>query len=361
LRGERWRTSPPPIESLEDLLSFLSEVERLWRTPFIVGKVYPEKMTLFRRDLKYRAWLIEKRFEIALRSLPKKCFKVKGKRARHVVITITVKHEGPLHESYKKLSKRLQAVVRYFKKRYGLVGYIAVLEVHADGYGHYHAIIFTKRWLKVFKHKNVWRFDDKRNREKDTDWDRDLRVDEEGFIDCFALKNGKEGAKSYFAKYLTKALSRPSPSSSPSSTSNEESSVNVKDKVLLVARALRIQVLKMSRNIARAVNEELKKMRQAYRGHSMKDLDEIERQLYELGELLVGEEFKDLRHTREFDNVLRMRLDILSQDLAKASSHLILRKLLERGELMAVFQRAVNLYLETPLGGFKCYCLITSC
>jgi len=190
------------IESREDLYAALMSWIDLWVKPYVVVEKHPTYFIVKDRGIRFRAWVYRRRFYDLINHIPKSWFRVKGKRSKHVVITITLPHENlGIGEAYKLIKKRVRSVISYFNKRYGVKAYLGVWEVHESGYPHVHLILFLKKSIPVFKHKGIWRFSHKRV------WDVDLKVSERGFIDCFAVRGGKEGVRRYFSKYLSKVFS----------------------------------------------------------------------------------------------------------------------------------------------------------
>ncbi|MEM4959304.1 MAG: hypothetical protein QXX12_05455, partial [Nanopusillaceae archaeon] len=155
-------------------------------------------------------------------------FRVKRHKTRHLVVTVTIPHSD-WKTAPETIVKRLKEVVNYFRRKYGLVFYVCVLELHEDGFPHFHCLFVVKKQLHVFKHKGLWRFSSKRQ------WDNDLRTSEKGFIDCFALKGGKKAITSYFMKYVNKFFKYPI------------ENLNVKESVLLYCRLFRVRPVYHSR------------------------------------------------------------------------------------------------------------------
>ena len=211
---------PVKIDSPEVLLDVLRMMVPLWRNPYLHALIRSDGMKVLHRGVEYRSLILKTKLKVAFASIPRKWFKVKrvdGKYAlsRHIVMTITLpKERCRLSEAWLYgIKERFKEVCRFVRRRYGLRGYVGVYEVHRDGYPHLHVVFFTKRWVKVFKHRRkdgwkCWRFDEKR------EWERALCASEElfkegsegfrGFVDAFALRRGKDEAVGYFLKYLEK-------------------------------------------------------------------------------------------------------------------------------------------------------------
>ena len=221
------------IESFDNFNDFWEWCENnvfpLWLTPFVVIKL-SDYLYVKDRGLFYRAYVTKKRvrelFNYAY-SKYRSHFKIKKHKTRHVVITVTIPHSD-WKAAPETILRRLREVIRYFRKHYGLLFYIAVLELHSDGFPHFHCLFVTKKKLSVFKHKGLWRFSSKRQ------WDNDLRTSEKGFIDCFALRGGKKAITRYFMKYVSKFFYR----------GNNE---NIKENALLYSRLFRVRPLYHSR------------------------------------------------------------------------------------------------------------------
>ena len=169
--------------------------------------------------------------------------KRKGKHfTRHIVLTITTPRSLKWFEAFDYITKRKDEIIKYLDYHYGVLDYVGVLELHEDGFPHLHVLVVTKKALTVFKHKHLWRFSSKRK------WDKDLKVNERGFIDCFALrkalqfKHRKSGLMRYFAKYISKAFSV-----KRNTSDTEANKDNPKDYLLFISRLLRKRIIYNSR------------------------------------------------------------------------------------------------------------------
>ncbi|MEM4959306.1 MAG: hypothetical protein QXX12_05465 [Nanopusillaceae archaeon] len=222
------------IDSFDSFHDFWAWCENnvfpLWITPFVIVKL-SDYLYVKDRGLFYRAFVTKKRvrelFNYAY-SKYRSHFRVKRHKTRHLVVTVTIPHSD-WKTAPETIVKRLKEVVNYFRRKYGLVFYVCVLELHEDGFPHFHCLFVVKKQLHVFKHKGLWRFSSKRQ------WDNDLRTSEKGFIDCFALKGGKKAITSYFMKYVNKFFKYPI------------ENLNVKESVLLYCRLFRVRPVYHSR------------------------------------------------------------------------------------------------------------------
>jgi hypothetical protein len=257
--------------------------------------------------------------------IPGSWLKVKGKKSKHVVVTVTIPHNVTIHEAYELISKRVREVINFFRRNYGLKGYIGVLEVHEDGYPHYHLILFIKRKLLVFNHKGIWRFVDKRR------WDEVLRVNENGFIDCMALKGGVRGVKGYFSKYLKKSYK----DQDQGSQTQDQGSINLKPYVLYVSRLFRIRPLIYSRNFSKLIPRTRPER-----------LTPLKQQLIELGKILSLRP-KDLVQYSMITSEIRKRLDYISRNCSDAFVDFedqVVLEFIKKGQLDRVFHYARYLY-----------------
>jgi len=294
-RGDR--PNVKEIKDSEDLLRVLGYYINLWSKPYIIIEKHPRHFFVKDKGVRFRSYIYRKRFFTLIDTIPKSWFKVKGKKSRHIVITITVPRSIPLGESFSYIRRRLRSILNYFRKRYGLKGYLGVWEIHKDGYPHIHIIVFTKRRLKVFRHKGIYRFKDKRL------WDKDLRTSERGFIDCFALRGGKRGAKGYFSKYLSKSFF----DSSVSGSSNTKE-INFKPYSLFIFRLFRVRPIIASKSI-----RDLAKPYQPTRltVEDLKDLNREEYKLYLLGKFIYEFRPRNLEERARFERELEERINDL--------------------------------------------------
>jgi len=307
------KVDPGEIRSTEELYHVVTFLSTLWSRPYIVAKIHEDRAVFLNRGLEYRAWWVRKRFDIIINSVSR-WFKVKGKKSRHIVVTVTVPHSVPINEAYRLIRKRVREVIQFFRRRYGLRGYVGVLEVHKDGYPHYHLVLFTKRRLLLFNHKGIWRFVDKR------EWDRSLKV-EKGFIDCMALRGGARGARAYFSKYLKKSYQN---------QEEEDKEINLKPYTLIVARLFKIRPLIYSRNFS-LIHRRAK--------------SKLKRELIEVGKLLSLKK-TNLVEIATVQREIHKRLDYISRFCSHecVGSERIVLEFLRRGDLDKVFHYARYLY-----------------
>jgi len=203
------------------------------------------------KGIRYRAFINSRRIEmglIILNTLYKGHLRVKvikkknGKtiyKTKHVFITITIPHDIPWYEAFKFITKRYRNVISYFNRNFGVKHYIGPLELHEDGYPHPHLLLILERPIRVFKHKDAFRFEPKRR------WDKDLKVETKGFIDCFALKNPYEISQ-YLSKYVRKTLN--------SVDSLIKGKASNKDYLLVVCRYMLKRPVIMDNKLRRLVN-----------------------------------------------------------------------------------------------------------
>jgi len=292
------------IEATEDLIKVLIWRLEVWLKPFIIIEKHPSYWIVKDRGFRFRAWIYGRRIEDLVDSIPKKWLRIRGKKARHVIITITCPRRLKLFEAYKYMKKRLQSIIKYFDRHYGLNGYFGVWEVQRDGYPHIHLVLFTRKWLKVFKYKGIWRFKDKK-----AAWERDLQANEEnGFIDCFALNNcNKKSLEDYFGKYISKCCRVNAESlkaleeclaniacncslTNGGSANNESSSsvsIDLKPFTLFILRLFRTRFLIVSRSLRKRLHKIEEKRREAWKkARTLNENDPGEKLLYELGELM---------------------------------------------------------------------------
>jgi hypothetical protein len=317
------RIDPWSINTTEELYYVLTFLENLWSRPYVVVKVYPERGVFLNRGLEFRAWWVRKRFDIIMSRIPGSWLKVKGKKSRHVVVTVTIPHNIPLHEAYELIRVRVREVIQFFRRNYGLRGYVGVLEVHEDGYPHYHLILFTEKRLLVFNHKGIWRFVDKRR------WDQVLKVNESGFIDCLAVKGGVRGVKGYFSKYLKKAYSE-----KDQGAENQNNNINLKPYVLYVSRLYRVRPLIYSRNFSKLIPRT-----------KPKRLTPLKQELIKLGKILT-------KPTKNVSKIIKIqkRLDYISRNCSHEfvdfEEQLVL-EFLRRGQFDLVSHYARYLYYNS--------------
>jgi len=288
------------IESTQDLYEIVVSWSQLWLKPFIVCKVYPNHTVFLNRGAEYRSWRLKKRFNELIDKIPRDWVRVrplksnpKLGKSNHIVVTITIPHNIPIHEAYKLIKKRYNEVLRYFRKYYRVKGYVGVYEVHENGYPHIHLIIFLDNWLTVFRHKGVWRFTVKKKV-----WDQDLSTDTKGFIDCFALRNKVKAIK-YFSKYLSKFID-------VNAISSNSSDINLKPYSLFVFRIFRVRPIIMSKNLMLRkfikikpslyqVRRDILKLYKLYRSSYDKFMYELSRIIheYDLGIIRKSDKLRD--------------------------------------------------------------------
>jgi hypothetical protein len=314
------------INTSEELYYTLTYLESLWSKPYVVVKVYEDRGVFLNRGLEFRSWWVRKRFDIIMNRIPRSWVRVKGKKSKHIVVTVTIPHNIPIHEAYELIRKRVREVIQFFRRNYGLRGYLGVLEIHEDGYPHYHLILFLRKRLLVFNHKGIWRFVDKRS------WDKVLKVEERGFIDCMSLRGGVRGVKGYFSKYLKKAYSE---NDQDQGVEKQDTSINLKPYVLYVSRLFRIRPLIYSRNFSKLIPR-TKRPKESM----------IKQQLIEVGKLLSLRP-KDLVQYSMITSEIRKRLDYISQNCSDEfvdfEDQMVL-EFIKKGQLDHVFHYASFLY-----------------
>jgi len=305
------------LETSEDLFKALvSHFDYLTRSYgfFILS---PKKLVAYDRGLihyakKYRAKIIK-----ALKSLPKRRIKVKGKRSFHMFITVTLARSYPIGQAWKKIIKSyarrvLKTIERIENNK--IIFYIGVLESHRDGYPHLHILVVFKKPLRVFRWKNMYRFERKR------EWDQALGIDvsKSNFIDVFALKNKKE-VVGYLLKYLSKSLAEHIIQNKDDikaviNSSSYESFIEngyFKDLTLLICKLLSVKPLMISRNLEKKISKRRDKI--------SKDDPYFQgiNELRELGRYIVEYKPKNLKEYQEKEKEIKSRLDYI---LTKFSS-----------------------------------------
>jgi len=210
--------------------------------------------------------------------------------------------------------------VKVFKRLYGVKGYFAVFEPHEDGYPHLHGIVFLKKWVAVFKHKGIWRFVDKKRL-----WEKLLRTDERGFIDCFALPSPRH-AVDYFAKYVAKGI----PSNvfrlegvfdfEKDERGIEVRKVNFKALAPFVFRLLNVRPFIVSKNLREKIKENKEKIEfERKRKELRKTIDKMNSLVIEM-EYLKHQDFdKYLQAFKEY-MILDAKRKRLLNDLIKKSA-----------------------------------------
>jgi hypothetical protein len=226
----------PKIATTKDLEEYLEQHSYIFRAYHII-KQYNEYALFLDRGLRYKAYRNKAKFHSYIKAIPKKWLKVKGKKSNHIVLTIKTKShkELSLDEAFNYITKYFEKIKKYLNKKYGVKGYIGVLEVHSSGYPHLHVIFFLKKPAKVFKWKGIWRFQEKRT------WEKELKAEERGYIDAFALKSREEFI-SYMTKYMAKQLKG-------GLVYNSDGSINLKAATLAILRIFRKHMIIASKSI----------------------------------------------------------------------------------------------------------------
>jgi len=297
------------LKTSEDLyMAIISRFDFLIRSyGFFV--VSPKKLIVYDRGLihyakRYRAKIIK-----ALKSLPKKRIKVKGKKSFHMFITVTLSRKYHIGLAWKKIIKSYaRRVLKTIEKieNNKIIHYIGVLESHRDGYPHLHILVVFKKPLRVFRWKNMYRFERKR------EWDKALGSDKENFIDVFALRNKKE-VVGYLLKYLSKSLAeniimnKDDVKTRINSSSYESFLENgyFKDLTLLISKLLGVKPVMISRNLEKKISKRRDKI--------SKDDPYFQgiNELRELGRYIVEEKPKNLDGYQEKEKEIKKRLDYI--------------------------------------------------
>jgi len=227
----------PLIETKEELMNYILQYIGLWLKPFIVVRFCQTPTLTYAifmdRGIRHRIRTLLGRYYTYIRSIRVRFKRLKGRKAKSNVlfVTITVPHDMPLHEAYRRISKRKEQVVKAFRRMYKDVEYISVLEVHEDGYPHIHMLLYRRNgYFKLFKHKNVWRFEYKRLIDKAIGL-------EQGFIDVFSFRSRGKVTR-YLAKYLSKSMNI---------DVDDFNKLSPKNLTLLVARVFKVRVLSASK------------------------------------------------------------------------------------------------------------------
>jgi len=299
------------LETSEDLYKALvSHFDYLTRSYgfFILS---PKKLVVYDRGLihfarKYRAKIIK-----ALKSLPKKRLKVKGKRSFHMFITVTLARSYPIGQAWKKIIKNYaRRVLKTIEKieNNKIIHYIGILESHKDGYPHVHLLVVFKKPMEVFKWKNSYRFVNKRS------WDQALGIDvsKSNFIDVFALRNKKE-VVGYLLKYLSKSLAEHIIQNKDDikaviNSSSYESFIEngyFKDLTLLICKLLSVKPIIISRSLEKKISKRRDKI--------SKDDPYFQgiNELRELGRYIVEYKPKNLKEYQEKEKEIKRRLDYI--------------------------------------------------
>jgi len=255
---------------------------------------------------KYRAKLIK-----VLKSLPKKRLRVKGKKSYHMFITVTLARSYPIGLAWRKIIKSyarriIKTIERIENNK--VLYYIGVLEAHRDGYPHLHMLVIFKKPMKLFKWKNMYRFERKR------EWDKALGSDKSNFIDIFALSNSRE-IRSYLLKYLSKSLAEHIIQNKDyikiliNSSSYDSFLENnyFKDLTLLICKLLSVKPVMISRSLEDRIKRNRSKQ------PKVKDdlFDEGIKELRELGRFIVEYKPKDLSDFQYKEKEIKSRLDYI--------------------------------------------------
>jgi len=189
------RTLPPSVSSVEELRVVLWDRVPLWSKDFIVMLRSDFLVVLKNRGLRYRLWRDSLRVWAVSRFISKR-FEVSKGLSNVTFLTLTYDPSRySLSEAWRDLRKRFRRTVRYFKRHYGVICALGVVEVHESLYPHLHMVLLLERSAPVFYHRNLRRFSEKR------EWEKSLA--REGFIDAVAPRNAKEASR-YLSKYLSK-------------------------------------------------------------------------------------------------------------------------------------------------------------
>jgi len=200
-RGER---VPPPSDP--DILRIvLRDKVRLWSKDFVIALVSGFLLVLKNRGLGFRLWLESLRVWAVSRFIAKHMRLFKDRETglwfcNVVFLTLTYDPSRyTIPEAWKDLRRRFRRTVRFFKRHYGVICALGVVEVHESLYPHLHMVILLEKPAPVFYHKGLVRFSEKKAK-----WDKALAS--EGFIDAIAPRNPRE-VSSYLSKYLGKVSS----------------------------------------------------------------------------------------------------------------------------------------------------------
>jgi hypothetical protein len=224
-------------------------------------------------------------------------------------ITVTLKRSYPIGLAWRKIIKSYaRRVLKTIEKieNNKIIYYIGVLEAHRDGYPHLHLLVVFKKPMKVFKWKNVYRFENKRL------WDQALGSDKSNFIDVFALRNHRE-IRSYLLKYLSKSLAenivmnKNDIKNLISSSSYDSFLENnyFKDLTLLICKLLSVKPVMISRNLEKKISRKRDKISKD--DPFFKGIEELR----ELGRYIVEYKPKNLIEYQEKEKEIKSRLDYI--------------------------------------------------
>ena len=225
-------------------------------------------------------------------------------------ITVTLARSYPIGLAWRKIIKSyarriIKTIERIENNK--VLYYIGVLEAHRDGYPHLHMLVIFKKPMKLFKWKNMYRFERKR------EWDKALGSDKSNFIDIFALSNSRE-IRSYLLKYLSKSLAEHIIQNKDyikiliNSSSYDSFLENnyFKDLTLLICKLLSVKPVMISRSLEDRIKRNRSKQ------PKVKDdlFDEGIKELRELGRFIVEYKPKDLSDFQYKEKEIKSRLDI---------------------------------------------------
>ena len=206
------RSPSPSVSSAEELRVRLWDVVRLWSKDFVVMLRSDFLAVLKNRGLRYRLWRDSLRVWAVSRYISKR-FELSKGLSNVVFLTLTYDPSRySLSEAWRDLRRRFRSVVRFFKRHYGVVCALGVVEAHESLYPHLHVMLLLEKPAPVFYHRNLRRFSEKKAK-----WERALG--REGFIDAVAPRNAKEVSR-YLPSYLgkvSKELSEAGPEGVPES------------------------------------------------------------------------------------------------------------------------------------------------
>lgn len=234
------------FKTINDVLEYLKGVAKLWCAPYIVVKEFQYLDVygafFYDRGLYYRLRKSYGKLKEALSNINIR-IKRRGIVLSNVMfITITVPHSMPLYEAYLYISKRFNEVMRELRRQYGRIKYVGVLEVHKDGFPHYHVLVMRERgYWRFFRYKGLLRWVDKRK------FDKIIAYDRKGFIDVFSFKK-KKAINSYLRKYLSKFMNSHEDIDRLVNGS-DFNEVNVKSLTPLIARLFRLRLIRLSRGL----------------------------------------------------------------------------------------------------------------
>jgi hypothetical protein len=269
----------------------------------------PKKLIVYDRGLIYYAKRYRAKIIRALKSLSKRRLKVKGKKSYHMFITVTLKRSYPIGLAWRKIIKSYaRRVMKTIEKveNNKIIFYIGVLEAHRDGYPHIHLLVVFKKPLKVFKWKNMYRFENKRL------WDQALGSNKENFIDVFALRNHRE-IRSYLLKYLSKSLAENIVMNKDDiktliNNSSYDSFIEnnyFKDLTLLICKLLSVKPIMICRSLEKKIAKKRSKVDK--NDPYFQGINELR----ELGRFIVEYKPKNLKEYREKEEEIKRRLDYI--------------------------------------------------